>query len=51
MYLDSLFDSTGEDAQAACAMLVDAVLESGRCSDNVTAILVLLDRAASSPPG
>ena len=37
------------DVQQACDRLVDAVLQSGRCTDNVTAVLVLLYPGAPPP--
>ena len=46
---DGLKKSGGE-ARGACERLVDAVLQSGRCTDNVTAIIVCLKLKSSHAP-
>lgn len=47
--VDTVLRDTGADVQAACDQLVQFVVQSADCTDNVTAVLVLLERVAREP--
>ena len=47
--VDTVLRDSGADVQAACDQLVQAAVQSADCTDNVTAVLVLLERVAREP--